>query len=634
MKIALLFVALFSLSFATPIILQDGFSPLSTAHGQINIEDATASLSAEDILQERYTSLYSKHFTSYTRSVFWAKVILKNSSDTQQHVIFRNQRAGTDKIDVYIYHKKMLKNSYTLGDMRDHKLHPLSSVKSTFPLVLASGEEVCVITRFESLGAKNLDWEILRVQDYSYSNIMEMIFYAAFGGVILALILYNFVMFLNLKEKTFLFYTLHGVSVLWVQYAYNGMFYFLDTGINLSFLTLSTWFVAVLMILFFLFFTLSFFKVRENNKKIYPFFVALIVINFVVFLLSLYQLIDSSLVIYTLYMLAITFISLVFIFFFALYSIYKHYEGALYFLIGEGVYLGALTYVIFINSGSVAISSTLQYTLVPLALLLEMVLLSIALGKRVGDMKRDNNFKSKLLVEEEKFVSIGKTIGDITHQWKEPISQLSSQLMYLESLHHLKKEKMLLCEFGSKIEQMNSVLTYMKASVNDLYDFYSNSDHNGYFNLKKQIEMACKLQSENLILSHVAISVDCSEKIFVLGAKHALSNILMILFDNSIYQLKLTGQSAAKISIAVHSLKEGIRLSFSDNGGGIDPKKIKKIFTTPYTTKGKDGCGLGLSLSKKLVQERLHGTIEVKNHHDGALFTLSLQEKEMLERGV
>lgn len=630
MKKIFLFLSVFTLCLADPIILQDNFGSLSTVKHQITIEDANAVLTTKEVFETQFTKQYPKYFTNYTNSVFWTKVILKNDSKEQKIVIFRNPRAGIDKIDVAIYQDRTLKNSYALGDLRDQKLRPLSSVKSVFPLALYPNETVTVITRFESLGAMYLGWEILTPQKYSYTNIMEMIFYGAFGGVMLALIIYNIMMFLNLKEKTFLFYTLHAVCALWFQYAYNGMFYFLNTGINLIFLTISSWFVSSLMILFLLLFTMSFFNLKERKKRIphllFSFFVG---INFVISLLFVYQLINPNLILYTSYFLATSFISLMFIFVFSIYAMYKHYTGALYFFIGEGFYLAALIYVTFVIGGKADPSNSLQYTLVPVGILIEMIFLSIALSKRVGDIKRDNELKNTLLIEEEKFVSVGKSIGNVTHQWKEPISQLSSQLMYLESLHSLKKDELLLSEFGSNIEQMNAVLEHMKGSVDDLYDFYSNSDHNGYFNLKKLIDMACKLQRDNLILSHINMNVICSEDIFVSGAKHAFSNVLMILIDNSIDQLTHAAIQYPEITISVQQSDDKITLLFSDNGGGIDPKIITKILTIPYTTKGEKGCGFGLHLAKNLITERLNGSLCVENGEYGAVFTLLLKKSHI-----
>jgi signal transduction histidine kinase len=314
----------------------------------------------------------------------------------------------------------------------------------------------------------------------------------------------------------------------------------------------------------------------------------------------------------------------------SIYALAKKYQGALYFVIGEGIYLLTIAYVSFAISGHN--SATMQYALIPFAFLVEMILLSMALAHRIAEIKLDNDIKNSLMIEEEKFVSVGKSIGNIIHQWKEPISQLSSYLMHLESLYHLKKNEMLLSEFGSNIENMNNTLVYMKGTVNDLYDFYSNSDHDNRFNLRKKIDMACKLQRDNLILLHIDTIIDCSDEIFVSGAKHAISNVLMILFDNSIYQLTHTVTANPTITINVIESSDTVILHFSDNGGGIDPKVINKIFTTSCTTKGKNGCGFGLTLANKLVNERLNGAISVVNAEVGALFSITLHKAESTQK--
>ncbi len=629
MKTVILFLFLLSLRLAAdPIVLYENFAPVMTRTHQIAIEDANATLTSQDVLEGKYASTYPKYFTSYTRSVFWTKVTLKNGSDKPQNLFFRNPRTGTN-IDATIYQGKTIKASYALGGLRNQKFHSIASTKSVFELSLNPGEEVNVITRFESLGAINLEWEILSPQKYSYSTIMEIALYAFFGGVMLALVIYNMSMFLSLKEPVYLMYILHGITLIWYQYSINGMFYFLDIGINFYFIIISTWISPFLTTVFFVLLTITFFKFHDKNKKIFSALIFFGFLNFVIFLLMVYQLIDPSLLLYTAYFIPIPLITGFFIILVSLYALTKKYVGALYFLIGEGLYMLAVVYVALGTGGYSSSFALPAYIIVPFAVLIEMILLSMALAQRVAQIKSDNNLKSSLLIEEEKFVSVGKTIGNVTHQWKEPISQLSSYLMYFESLYRLKKHDTLLAEFGSNIEKMNTVLVYMKGTVDDLYDFYSNSDYQNSFNLKKQIDMACKLQRDNLILSHIDVVMNCPENIIVSGAKHAFANILMILFDNSIYQLTHAAINYPVITITVTKTDDTVEIRFGDNGSGIDPKVITKIFTSPCTTKGENGCGIGLPLAKKLINERLNGSINVTNDTYGALFTMTLKQSHI-----
>lgn len=627
MKAFFLFFFLIAQCYGDPIILYDEFNPIKSDTHQIVLEDTNATFTAQGVLESRYTSIYPKSITSYTHSIFWSKLTLKNDSSKQQIIIFRNSRAGIDKIDVNVYHDNNIIDSYKLGDMRDQKLRSIASIKSVFGVSLNPYEEVNIVTRFESLGPMNLDWEIMTPQQYSYSNLIEVIIYTFFGGVLFALIIYNSTMFFNLKEPAFLFYLLHAIALLWYQYAVNGMFYFLDIGLNLYFLTISAWISPFLLATFFMLFMITFFRFHERNRKIFTILAFVGGINFLISFVMIYQLIDPSLLVYSTYFIAIPMLSTPFVLIISIYALAKKYQGALYFVIGEGVYLLTIAYVSFSISGHV---STMQYSLIPLAFLFEMILLSMALAHRVAEIKLDNDLKNSILIEEEKFVSVGKSIGNIAHQWKEPISQLSSYLMHLEGLYHIKKHDTLVSEFGSNIAEMNSTLEYMKGTVNDLYDFYSNSDLTKNFNIRKKIDMAYKLQRDKLILSNVDTTIDCPEGLYVSGEKHALSNILMILFDNSIYQLTHTKAVNPTITIRVRESGDTITLLFGDNGGGIDPKMIDTIFTKSCTTKGDKGCGFGLILAHKLVNERLNGSISVENTGDGTLFTITLQKGKNL----
>lgn len=632
MKVFILFLFVVTLSFAKTIVFNDDFQSKSTINEQIVVEDSNSQLSAQNIYEGNYTSVYHTYFTKYTNASYWTKVSFKNNSKSTKTFVFRNPRAGIDKIDVSIYKEGLLEKTYALGDMREQSLHPMRSIKSVFSIDLHTGEEVSIVTRFESLGAMYLGWEIVTLEHFTYTSSLELIFYAGFGGIMLALIIYNIIMYISLREIAFLLYSLHGLCALWFEFAYTGMFYFLNLGINLTFLTLSTWFMPVLMVVFLVLFTMSFFDMQKRNKNYFKIFTFFVLIDFLIFLLFVYQLFDSSFIIFTPYFLFFIFATLVLVFSFNLYAVYKNYIGARYFFIGEGTYLGALVYISIVIGGKIDLTNTWQYMLIPFGILVDMIFLSMALSRRIADIKDDNDFKNNLLQEEEKFVSVGKKIGYVTHQWKEPISQLSSQLMYLESLYALDKKELLVSEFATNIAQMNKVLEYMKETVNELYNFYSHSDEKGHFNLNKQIAMASKLQHDNLLLNHIELEIDCDNEIFVMGAKHAFSNVLMILFENSIYEFTRQSIQTPKISIKVKSSENFVELFFSDNGGGFNPKDLAKLFVTNYTTKGEDGCGFGLPLTKMLLEERLYGTISLQNSAIGAVFIIKLQRIKLENR--
>lgn len=624
MKIILLLITLFSFSFGDTLSISQDFISIDTKDYQTIIEDKNKNITALDILEDRYKTNYFKDRVGPTRSVFWSKITLKNSSEKDQHVIFQNSRAGTDMIDVFIYKNKQLIRTHTLGDLRDQKLRDHASPKSVFVLDFPANEEYVIVSRLESLGPMNLSWEIFNEKIFSKKSNLEFLFNGLFAGVLIILIIYNLMLYRSLKEISFILYVFLTSSMLWIQYTFSGMLYYLDIGLNLSFLSLSAWFVPYFYAALFILFAISFFKINEKNRYFFYAFTVMSILGFVLSFLSLYLFIDSSLAIYTPYSYLYLYLSFLTIFIYAIYATFKGYPLAIYFFIGEGVYLGTFIYSILVISGTVSMSSGFQF-LVPSAMMFEMVIFSIALSKRVRLLKQSNDDQGALLLEESKFSAIGKSIGNVAHQWKTPLSQLNTHLLYLQGLYHIGDEKKLLEEFGGNIEKMGYIMNYMKHSIDELHNFYSDVGTNKAFEIKKQIILATTLQNDKLTLNNITVNVECDDKLFLIGEKHGFSNILMILFDNSIYQFEKINRVGSKIDIRVLKTDNNIVIYFQDNAGGISIQPIEKVFDMHFTTKGSEGCGLGLSLAKKLTKNALSGDIKVENKNDGAEFTITVK---------
>ena len=623
MRYLSLLIFLVSVSLCDTLSISKDFTSVSSGAYQIIVEDKNKEISVSEILNDRHEANYFKDRTSPTHSVFWTKVTLKNSSEKKQHLVFENSRAGTDKIDVYVYKDKELVYSQMLGDVREQKLRDHLSPKSAFFLEFAANEEYVIISRLESMGPMNLSWKIISKDLFLKDSSLSFLFNGLFAGVLIALVIYNLLLFKSLKDISFLLYVFLASSMLWIQYTFSGMFYFLDIGMNLSFLSISAWFVPYMYSALFVLFAISFFKIHEKSRTFFYLFLGMSAFGFILTLLSFLLFMDSTLAIYTSYSYTYLYLSMLIVFAYAIYATFKGFPFAVYFLLGEGAYIGTFVYSILVISGAINMPKGLQF-LVPTAMMLEVIIFSIALSKRVKLLKRNSDAQEVLLVEESKFSAIGKSIGNVAHQWKTPLSQLNTHLLYLRGLYHVGNQKTLLEEFGTSVEKMGQIMNYMKSSIDELHDFYSDVDTNTAFKIKKQIALAMTLQNDKLILNNVEVNVECDEELYLLGAKHGFANILMILFDNSIYQFEKTKKTGGKIDIFVLKTERHIKIHFKDNAGGIKIEPIEKVFEMQFTTKGSEGCGLGLPLAKKLAKNALYGDIEVKNSAEGVEFVITV----------
>ena len=233
------------------------------------IHDPNERYSHEDILHKKYDTYTFETKSSYKDNVVWTQTTLANKTQKELPFIFRNLRAGINEIDVFIYKDKTLVASHSLGNYRDIKERALSATKSIFYYNLSPKSEVTLIIKHKSMGTLDLIWELLDPREYSYINSLELIFWGLFGGIIIALIIYNSSIFLSLRDITFFYYILHAITVLLFNYSLNGVLFLLDLGINLKLLSVSTWHTPMLLLLFLLLFAVHFFKLKENSKLLY-----------------------------------------------------------------------------------------------------------------------------------------------------------------------------------------------------------------------------------------------------------------------------------------------------------------------------------------------------------------------------
>ena len=591
---------------------------------QFNIQDTNKSLHHDDIIKDNATFLrYPNNRASYSDSVFWSRFEMQNKGDQPLALILTNPRAGMDKIDVFVYHDKTLTQTHLLGDLRPQTDRLLLATKSVFYLSLAPKEVVTIVTRYENLGSLDFSWEIASTLHYSYKNSLNLWFWGIFGGLMTALIFYNFVMYLHLKKAVFLFYVIHATLLLWLQYAFNGILYFLDTGIHLLTITLSTWFVSNLIVSALSIFTILFFDFYRTNKGIFKLLSFLGGMNFLIALIYLYAFIDTSILEYTNYFILSGFLSLFIFLFVAIYSVYKRYIGAWYYLFGEGVYVLSLIYFTIFLSGKTN-SETLMYV-VPVAVLIEALMFTFALGSWIKVIRHERDKANTMILNEARFTTIGKNIGMAVHQWKEPLSQLSSHIVYFQALSYSDAKTGFTPEIQEHIESMSQTIEYMKETINDLYASCTNVNETTIFKLSEALAIMLRFQHDKLLAQNIMIEQNIDEEILLYGSKNALVNTLMIVCDNAISQFEKS-KNIQKIILfeSVIINNNSVILRFIDNGGGIRVVPISDIFEIDNSEKGEKGTGIGLALAKILVEKQLSGTIKASNVDNGACFELTL----------
>ena len=179
--------------------------------------------------------------------------------------------------------------------------------------------------------------------------------------------------------------------------------------------------------------------------------------------------------------------------------------------------------------------------------------------------------------------------------------------------------------FDKKNEQLNSQVLFLSKTIDDFKEFYTKSKEKEIFMVKDAINNSITILSADLKTHNIdlEISFETFEDIKIFGVKSELSQVLIAIISNSIDALK--NKNNPKIRINIFSNNAEVIISLEDNASGIKPKNLKKIFEPYFSTK-EEGTGIGLYLSKMIIEESFSGKILVENQKEGVLFSLFIEK--------
>ena len=231
-----------------------------------------------------------------------------------------------------------------------------------------------------------------------------------------------------------------------------------------------------------------------------------------------------------------------------------------------------------------------------------------------------------LLMQQSKLATMGEMIGHIAHQWRQPLAQLGGIFMNLDAAYA--HEDLSPDYLEKRVEKGNELIKYMSQTIDDFRHFFEPNEVEKHFNVEEYIQSAINIIEASLTYSHIELKViNLAEPVFVKGYASEFSQVILNLLDNAKDVLIEREIKEPKIVIETKLINNTIRISIKDNAGGIDESIIDKIFDIYFSTKRtKGGSGLGLYMSKLIIERKQLGELTVSNVGDGAVFCIVLKE--------
>lgn len=246
--------------------------------------------------------------------------------------------------------------------------------------------------------------------------------------------------------------------------------------------------------------------------------------------------------------------------------------------------------------------------------------LEIKVKKEVGKNKQ----QQLLMLRQSRLAQMGEMIAMIAHQWRQPLNNLSLVNQLLLSKYaqgKLTDEAIAYFQKNSKkqIEQMST-------TIDDFRNFFKSEKERQRFCVNDIIGKVLGMTEPIYAVDGIKISLHAKSDYYTTGYPNEFGQAVLNIINNSKDALIEKDVKDKYINISIEREEENILITISDNAGGIPENIIDKIFDPYFSTKNdKNGTGLGLYMTKIIIEDHLNAKFIVENSNDGASFKIYLK---------
>lgn len=252
--------------------------------------------------------------------------------------------------------------------------------------------------------------------------------------------------------------------------------------------------------------------------------------------------------------------------------------------------------------------------------------LDISLQK---NQERTIKEKENLLMQQSKMASMGEMIENIAHQWRQPLSMITTSSTSLK----MQKELDILTndDLYKSLDNITNAATHLSQTIDDFRSFFKEDKMASNFSIKESLEKSIILLTSKFKNKNIEVSINGDDAI-VNGYRNEIIQVFLNILNNSNDVLDKVNIKEKLIIVQIETNEHDIQISFLDNGDGIEDKILPRVFDHKFTTKeSSNGTGIGLYMSK-LIIEKSKGRISVQNEeftkngftYKGAKFIITL----------
>jgi PAS domain S-box-containing protein len=249
--------------------------------------------------------------------------------------------------------------------------------------------------------------------------------------------------------------------------------------------------------------------------------------------------------------------------------------------------------------------------------------LNETLERRVGEEVAKNREKDIMLIQQNRQAAMGDLLDHIAHQWKQPLTVVSLLVQNLWPLHA--RNELTADKIQETIDKTTALLEHMAQTIEVFRDFYRPDKEKTAFRICDSVDNALAFISPALKYQSIAVEFDVDPGLLAMGYPREYTQVLLNVLSNA--RDALIERKTEKPKITIRGIAEGSRavVTITDNAGGIPESIIHRIFDLYVTTKeATGGTGIGLHMSKNIIEKNMEGSLTACNMDSGAQFRIAV----------
>jgi len=244
-------------------------------------------------------------------------------------------------------------------------------------------------------------------------------------------------------------------------------------------------------------------------------------------------------------------------------------------------------------------------------------------NEELNRLRKQITEQQEIMIEQQKLASMGEMIGNIAHQWRQPLNALGLVLQNIKKAYE--RGRLDDAYLEKAVNKGKMLTTKMSTTIDDFRNLIKSKKLKEQFFIKEVILDVIEMVEASLKNHNIEIILELDEDIEIYSYPNELFQVLVNLVNNS-KDAFIEQNKNGSIIIKTEKTDDYVLIEVIDSAGGIPFENPNKVFEPYFTTKDK-GTGIGLYMSKMIIEQDMNGVLSVENVENGAKFTIKLPLK-------